>query len=84
MVNTEYYMPAEIQSGLTLDKLSNGDYDAVQALFSNQNLDYNDGSRDPFNITVGYNWNTQSNFTEEIKVLVPEGFRDALSLDTST
>lgn len=49
-------MPKEIQSGLNLGKLSNGDYDSVEALFSNEGLDYDDGTRDPFNITVGYNW----------------------------
>ena len=41
-------------------------------------------SRDPYNLTVGENWQLQSNFTDEIKVLIPEGFRDVLSLDTST
>jgi len=29
VVNTDYYMPAEIQSGLSLRKVANGDYDAV-------------------------------------------------------
>ena len=82
VVNSEYYMPREIQSGLTLGKLDSGDFDSVEALFSNEGLDYDDGTRDPFNITVGYNGQTQSNFTEQIKVLAPEGFRDALSLDT--
>jgi len=39
-----------------LPKLDSGDYDSVEALFSNQGLDYDDGTRDPYNITVGYNW----------------------------
>ncbi len=56
----------------------------MEALFSDEGLDYDDGTRDPFNITVGYNWQTTSNFTQQIKVLAPEGFRDALSLDTAT
>ena len=29
IVNTNYYMPREIQSGLDLRKVANGDYDAV-------------------------------------------------------
>lgn len=41
-------MPKEIQSGISLSKLSNGDYDAVEALFSNEGLDYDDGTRDPY------------------------------------
>lgn len=56
-------MPHEIQYGLNLEKLPNGDLDSVEALFSDEGLDYDDGTRDPYNITVGYNWNTQSNFT---------------------
>lgn len=48
-------MPKEVQSGITYKKLSNGDYDTVDSLFSDEGLDFNDGTKDPYNITVGNN-----------------------------
>ena len=77
-------MPNEIEKDLVLDKLHNGDLDAVQALFSNQNeIDYH-GLKDPFNVTVSLDGIETSNYTDQIKLIIPEGFRDALSLNTGT
>lgn len=56
VVNLNYYMPTEVQSGLGLQTLSNGDYDVVEALYSDKGLEYDSDSRDPYNITVGYDW----------------------------
>jgi hypothetical protein len=57
--------------------------DAVAALYSNQGLDPNDDKWDPYNITM-YSNDGNSKPLPEIKLLIPEGYRDILSLDTST
>ena len=84
IVNNAYYLPREVQDGLHLGELPGGEQDVVEALYSNESLDLFDGTKDPYNITVGNQWAVRGDAVEEIKVLVPEGFRDALSLDTST
>ena len=59
-------------------------YDAVQALFSTEKMDWDNGSKDPYNITVGNRMAVEGQGLEEIRVLVPEGYREALSIDTQT
>ena len=39
---------------------------------------------DPYNITVGQVPFDKDSPLEEIKILIPEGYRDVLSLDTAT
>lgn len=78
-------MPSEIEKGLDLPYLSNGDQDSIAALYSNQSLSPYNGNKDMYNISVQLNpVVSNNNSTQEIKVLVPEGFRDALSIDTTT
>jgi hypothetical protein len=55
----------------------------VEALYSNKSLDPDDGNWNPYNVTIYDNFgNTKP--MPEIKLLIPEGYRDILSLDTTT
>ena len=68
-------------------ELPNKKVNVVKAIYSNYfNPPSKDGSLDPSKITA---WNKRDqaykkNFTEGIKVLLPEGMRHPLSLDTNT
>lgn len=53
------------------------------ALYSNQSLDELNGNTDEYNITVSSITPVKAD-TQEIKILIPEGLRDALSVDTTT
>lgn len=59
--------------------------DPVAAIYSNSSIDdaaFED--KDPYNVQVtNFPDDVPSTYLEEIKVLVPEGFRDVLSLDTN-
>jgi hypothetical protein len=67
--------------------LANGEYDIVSALYSNQGISPSpDGSKDPHKIAkVNFPSESSSiqNLTEEIKVIVADGMRDPMSLDTA-
>lgn len=69
-----------------LPVLSNGDLDYVAALYSNiSDSPTTNGSLDPHNIIKCidcsfYAHHPAPNVTEAIKLLVPEGFRDFMSL----
>lgn len=52
VIDLEYYMPSEIESGLTLPYLPNGETDSIAALFSEQNLSPYNGNKDIHNISV--------------------------------
>jgi|LauGreDrversion4_2_1035121.scaffolds.fasta_scaffold283489_3 hypothetical protein len=84
IVNSEYYMPREIQEGLNLTYIPGTSIvDPVQALYSNQSLDQDDTMYDPYNVTSTYLYPNKSPIPE-LKLLIPEGYRDVLSLDTTT
>ena len=55
----------------------------MQALYSDEGLDKDDTMYDPYNVTTR-NFNRGKAPIPEVKILVPEGYRDVLSLDTST
>lgn len=94
MVNIDYYMPSEYEDGIQMPKLSNGEYDLISALYSNESLTNLNGDKDYENIITSLNQYQQSNrlsqqnvdyntFTDQIKLLAPEGLRDILSLNTN-
>jgi hypothetical protein len=84
-VSTQYYMPNEIQSGLTLPLIPGTNYqDPVAALYSNQSMDPNDDIWDPYNLTVGNFSGISEIPLPEVKLLIPEGLREVLSVDTKT
>jgi len=84
IVNSDYYMPNEIQKGLDLPYIQKTSLrDAVYALYSNQSLDPNDNEWNPYNVTT-YDYFGDTKPIPEIKLLIPEGYRDILSLDTTT
>jgi hypothetical protein len=61
IVNTDYYMPKEIQSGLDLQKIPGTSYiDPVDALFSNESMDPSDGQFDPYNVSILNIYNPRS------------------------
>lgn len=80
----QYYIPAEIQDNLKLNKTPvYKQPNAVEALFINDGItSYND-SQDFFKIMVS-DIEDSNIYTEDIKMLVPEGLRDVLSIDTET
>jgi hypothetical protein len=47
-------------------------------------MDPGEDSWDPFNVTVGNFTGMDEVPMEEIRILVPEGFRDVISVDTTT
>ena len=82
-VNLDYYMPREYQEGVHLDYVpGTGVRDAVQGLYSNESLDPDDKLWDPYNVSVG-DTGVHRPPMEEVKVLIPEGYRDVLSVDTT-
>jgi hypothetical protein len=84
VVNSDYYMPKEIQEGLQLPYINGTRIpDPVAALYSNQSLDKDDTMYDPYNLTTS-NFFGNTEPIPEIKLLIPEGYRDTLSLDTTT
>jgi ABC-type antimicrobial peptide transport system permease subunit len=70
--------------GEEIQYLPSGDIDPVPLIFSNLTLDGTEGAtRDPHGISISnFAPDTESDYYEEIKVIVPEGYRDVLSLDT--
>jgi hypothetical protein len=66
-------------------ELLNGDPDVISTLYSDEGLKPSiDGTRDPFKIAKVNSPDIvptrTKNLTEEIKVLIPEGLRDPLSV----
>ena len=93
VTNLNYYIPNELdqealdrlrESGQEIQYLSNGDIDPVQLLFQEQDEAGIQKVKDPYGVAVE-NWPSQkpSQFMKKINVLVPEGYRDVLSLDTT-
>lgn len=90
----KYYIPNEVEArgveglrarGEEVKTLATGDVDPVQLLFSDAGLEESEQtSKDPYQIGIE-NWPTEraSQYMKEIKVIVPEGYRDVLSLDTT-
>lgn len=77
-------MPKEIEAGLDLPYIHGTNLkDTVYALYSNQSVDPQDDSWNPYNVTTSDPFGDTKPLSE-IKILIPEGFRDILSLDTST
>lgn len=61
--------------------LPGGELDSVQSLYIDNTPSAFKGNRDPYNITVnGYKW--QDSYSSDIRILVPEGFREVYSIDT--
>ena len=77
-------MPREVQGGLNLPMIRDtGHEDAVAALYSNEGMDPTDERYNPYNVTlIDFYGNARP--LPEIKLLIPEGYRDVLSLDTNT
>ena len=89
VVDLDYYLPTEIEQDIesSLPLLANGEYDIVAALYSTQGISPSlDGSKDPHKIAkVNFPLESSSikNLTDEIKVIMAEGMRDPMSLDTN-
>jgi hypothetical protein len=89
VLDLNYYLPAEVEEDIEsiLPELPNGDPDIVEAIYSTQGTKPSiDGTKDPMKIAK-VNWPDSSagsikNLTEEISLIVSEGLRDPLSLNT--
>ena len=86
----KFYMPNEIEEELISEfsdeirRLDNGKFNAVDAIYSNGTLKDIGDSRDQHNLTVSNRDEVDSETsTDEIKIIIPEGFRDVLALDSS-
>jgi len=86
-------MPNEIEQGYIdemnrlgqpIEYLPSGNIDPVPLIFSNLTLEDTKGkSRDPYGLSISnVKPEQESSYLEEVKVIVPEGYRDVLSLDT--
>ena len=76
-------MPNEVQEGMNLGILPGGAYDSVQSLYIDNTPSIFKGYSDPYNLIVNGDAKTKS-YTSDLRMLVPEGFRDAFSFDTKT
>ena len=83
-------MPNEIEEELISEfsddirRLDNGEYNAVDAIYSNGTLKDIGNSRDQHNLTVSNKDELEKETSmDEIKIIIPEGFRDVLALDSS-
>ena len=47
-------------------------------------MDADDFKWDPYNLTIGNYTGIDDEPLEEIRLLIPEGYRDVLSVDTTT
>ena len=89
VVDTEYYFPVEEQDDIKdeMPSLGKDKPDIMAALYSDTNIAPTpDGTLDPLEITKWnfpnpFYWEDQ-NVTEQIKVIIPEGLRDPLSMTT--
>mmetsp|Transcript_29088 Transcript_29088/g.28093 ORF Transcript_29088/g.28093 Transcript_29088/m.28093 type:complete len:99 (+) Transcript_29088:487-783(+) len=56
----------------------------VEALFIDDQIQSFNGNKDFYNISTGATLYYGNNVTDAVKILIPEGFREAMSLDTET
>lgn len=92
-VNLKYYLPTELQDdiikeykekGEPIKMLENGQIDPIQFIFSDYALEENQEEKDPYNLSIdNFPDQSQSQYMKQIKVIIPEGYRDVLSLDTT-
>lgn len=87
--NQKYYMPTEISEDYFTAKadadepvsyISPGRVNAIDALYTNYTDKNNWNNSDPYNLTNRQE-NTNQTFNQ-INIIVPEGYRDACSMDT--
>jgi hypothetical protein len=85
---SDYYMPHDLQNGLDYP-LINGKKDAVWSLYSNDGITKWEGGRDKFNVDSSIMNKTSQDErlnddefddTEQIKIIVPQGIKNVLSL----
>mmetsp|Transcript_39600 Transcript_39600/g.38148 ORF Transcript_39600/g.38148 Transcript_39600/m.38148 type:complete len:217 (+) Transcript_39600:970-1620(+) len=81
-------MPTEVQEDIEVPTLSDGQPNLVYTLYSEDGLVQYDGNKDVDNVISSleeYETVTErffDTYTPNIKVLIPEGLRDVLSIDT--
>lgn len=82
VIHNEYYFPSSTQPGLKTERI-NGYYDAVKMLYSDELMnEYPSTSEDYYNITVttaGASRAGMKNFTQEIKMILPQGMKPLMS-----
>lgn len=82
----EYYMPTEEDDGMSFPSLDSGDVDLVAGLYTEDGIDASYNSLDPFGVLSsipGYLKDTSSSQYPPIKIIVAEGLRVGMSIDTS-
>lgn len=82
----DFYIPTEIQD-ITLPTLPDGQKDAIAALYTDEGLtEFND--RDEFHVTANYDLFKKEDDSDlppkQVKLVIPEGLRNPLSVDTQT
>ena len=94
VLDLKYYYPNEFEEELLeaskktndpeqkVNKLSDGQWNAMDTIYSNLTVESFEGDRDKGDIVVSNEPLRQGELLDQIKVLVPEGFRDVLSLST--
>ena len=85
VVDNDYIQITEMHSRAKVDKLPNGQHNAVEALYYEIPSDFNPNNtdRDPENIQVGdTEVDPVYNYTGTIKLIIPEGLRDYMAIST--
>jgi len=83
----EYYLPTEYDTTVSYPILSDGEKDGISSLFTLDGTMTISLSEDPYNITSDSNirpTNASSGINETILMIIPEGARDGLAIDTTT
>ena len=88
----EYYIPKDLEEGIHMPELKNGRKDVVYSLYTNESITHLSNTQyDPYGIINQqglYYQNPVTNYPEihgeEIKIIIPSGLKDPLSVTTKT
>mmetsp|Transcript_3667 Transcript_3667/g.2739 ORF Transcript_3667/g.2739 Transcript_3667/m.2739 type:complete len:178 (+) Transcript_3667:647-1180(+) len=90
VVDLDYYMPTEVQDDIYVPELETGQPDMIYTLYTTDGLTEFDGNKDIDNVITSLSQFQEaqserffSTYTPNIKVVIPEGLRDVLSIDTN-
>lgn len=82
----EYFIPTETDDSMSFPSLENGEEDLVAGLYTEDGIDMVYSDIDPYGVLAtipGYGSDVSSSIYPPIKMIVPEGLRVGMSIDTS-
>ena len=83
VADLEFYVPTDIQAGVTSNKTASGKLDAIGLLYSDEHVDeypsYPSDNTDYYNVSVTNNPNHNEGPTWTLKMILPSGVRHAMN-----